>query len=619
MLYLRLMIIVTVALLVPHTALADDAWTHRGATQARNSMAAAGAVAPEIAEPRFVAAAPDGYQLVGQSAPVVHDGRIFVYAIRTVDTVTTSHVIAFSEADGAHLWTADVASREGDSWSAPTIAEQRGLVLMPSGNKVTAISAATGQRAWQTTLGISPIVNGTVLVHGARAYVADHRPMSTGAKLYCLNLDPDDQQYADGAMVWSQPLMRSVGSEAAVAETSSGSHILSTDMAGYIRQFTPTGSAGWVFALPGAGSFLPNGGFNGGLAVAGEQAFAATYNFYGAAILVCINAASGEQVWSSLCERTDTQPIVTADTVYLSGGVVGYGSQPKIEAFRRSDGVKLWQWTTAGGWTMQPVLVGQTLYVGDGASANPTTPAGNLYALDLSKTPADEGFVKGHFVGAGSSPAYANGNLYTIGATGLHAFGPPVGTVGGNGPQVTGWKSLAGQAGAGAVGLDVVDGFIEPRLDGARTVQLVFSLPIDASTIPAEGALVIHQLGGPEPVPVDTSGATHTLDGPRTTLTFVLPARLPDAGHYQLAINTAIAGDDGASVGGVVQVELRTLTGDCDSDGVVATSDMLLVRQQAGADATTGLAARCDIDSSGSVTGNDVRLLRRRLNNSMSN
>ena len=407
---LRTALVAGAAILMPLVAQAQvDQWTHRGRTPARNGVADE-APAPDITSPRFVAAAPAGYQLVGQSAPVIFNGRIFVYAIRTVDGVTTSHVVAFSETDGSHLWTAPVAARQGDSWSAPTVCTERGLLLMPSGNTVAAIAAESGQMIWQTTLN-NPVINGTVLVHDKKAYVADHKPMSTVARLYCLNLDRENKQFADGAIIWSQPLMRSVGSEAALAATGAGDFILATDMAGYIRQFSQSGTAGWIFALPGAGSNLPNGGFNGGLAVEGQQAFAATYNFYGQGLLVCVNVANGQKVWSTLCERTDTQPIITATHVYLSGGVEGFGSVPKVEAFNRVSGQKRWEWTIAGSWTMQPLLVGQTLYVGDGAGINPTWPASNFYALDISKTPVESGFVKGYYAGCGSSPAYANGNI----------------------------------------------------------------------------------------------------------------------------------------------------------------------------------------------------------------
>jgi hypothetical protein len=134
----------------------------------------------------------------------------------------------------------------------------------------------------------------------------------------------------------------------------------------------------------------------------------------------------------------------------LSGGINGYGSAPKVEAYDKATGAKSWQWTGGGLWTTQPVVVGTTLYVGGSSEYDDYLPCTDFYALDLTKAPTDAGFVKGHFVGAGGSPAYANGSLYTIGAAGLHAFAPrPIqvtvshdGWVYQNTPVTTQWRHV---------------------------------------------------------------------------------------------------------------------------------------------------------------------------------
>lgn len=590
-----------------------DHWTHRGRTAARPGFASQ-APAPSIVTPRFIAPAPDGCKFIGQSAPVVAEGRIFVYATRTLDSVTTSHIIAYSEADGSHLWTSNVARRESDSWSAPTVYSQRKTLLMPSGKSVTALDTETGLLLWQTPLGDYPVVNGTVMVYDKKAYVANHRPVGSGAMLYCLNLDPDDQEHEEGEILWSQPLVKSVGSEAALAATATGNSILATDMAGYIRQFHPDGSAGWTFALPGAGSYLPNGGFNGGLAVDGSQAFAATYNFYGPALLVCVNAATGQQIWSTPCERTDSVPVIGQDKIFLSGGVIGYGSQPKIEAFARSNGQKLWEWTTsgAGGWTMQPILIGDTLYLGDGATINPSTASADFYALDVSKTPADAGFVKEHYQGCGSSPAYANGNVYTLGAAGLYAFGPTVG--GGEpdqGPQVVEWASLAHHGLAGTIAIAMTDGFVEPRYAGLRTLRVTFDQELDAATVTPQAIIITDVATG---ATIDTSAATVSLDtagGGGSILTITLAAGLPDGRRYVLSINTQLKNTSGVAAPGGPTVTVGALVGDSTGDGLVNSADAMAIRAAMGR-ATSSANARLDIHATGRITAQDMRTAWRR-------
>jgi len=414
-------------------AWADDAlWTHRGNTNSRNSVAQG--TPPDITTQRFIASAP-GVELVGQSAPVVADHMVFVYGEKDVvqgDTVVTvNEVLAFSEIDGHLLWSEPVGDKQWDSHTAPTVDPDRGNVLIASGTVVTALDMATGDVAWETTLGTKPVVNSSICVLGDRAFIIDYTGPLPGATLYALNLDPDHPALGEGEVAWTLPISKSSGCEVAV-DASGGPMLVATDSDGYLRQFTLDGQPGWTFAVPGAGNFFPPppfGAFFGGATVVDGRVYAATYEYYGgqdSALLYCIDAATGEEVWSEPSERSDTIPIVTNSLVILSGGIDGYGSVPKVEAFDKATGLKQWQWTGGGGWTAQPVLVGDVLYVGVLPVGDDQGPCTDLYALDITKAPGDPGFVVGHFAGAGSSPAFANGNIYTIGAAGLYAFGPPV-------------------------------------------------------------------------------------------------------------------------------------------------------------------------------------------------
>jgi len=414
-------------------AWADGAlWTHRGNTNTRNSVGQG--TPPAITTQRFIASAP-GVELVGQSGPVVADHMVFVYGEKDVvqgdAVVTVNEVLAFSEIDGHLVWSEPVGDKQWDSHTSPTVDLDRGNVLIASGTAVTALDMATGEVAWETTLGTKPIVNSSICVLGDLAFIIDYTGALSGATLYALNLDPDHPTLEAGEVAWAQPISKGSGCEVAV-DSSGGPMLVATDSDGYLRQFTPGGGAGWTFAVPGAGNFYPPppfGAFFGGATVVDGRVYAATYEYYGgqdSALLYCIDATTGEEVWSEPSERSDTIPIVTDSLVILSGGIDGYGSVPKVEAFDKATGAKQWQWTGGGGWTAQPVLVGNVLYVGALPVDDDHAPCADLYALDITKLPTDSEFVVGHFAGAGSSPAFANGNIYTIGAAGLYAFGPPV-------------------------------------------------------------------------------------------------------------------------------------------------------------------------------------------------
>jgi outer membrane protein assembly factor BamB len=432
-----LLLAVTAALLLAGPVAAETYWTHRGNTSARNSVGTGWA--PALVAPRFVVNG--GRTLVGQSAPVVGGGKVFVYARNVAGN--GNEVLAFSEADGSLVWSQTVGTASWDSRSAPTVDLARGLVLIGSNTKITAMNLNTGAIVWERTPGAKPFVNSSVCIGGTQAFLVDYSSYGTGSNLWSLYLAPSGPA---GQVAWSQAITQALGSEAAI---DASGNLVVTDFSGYLRQFTQAGATGWVFGIPGAGHYTgpgqpptPRGGFAGGPVVTGGRVYAATYNTNATmgennSLLVCIDATTGQQVWSVNAERTDTAPVVSGSLVILSAGLDDFGSQAKVQAFDQATGALLWQWYGAGGWTVQPLAVGNVLYVGALSPTGSTnTPCTDLYAVDLTKLPTDAGFVLGHYAGAGSSPAYANGNIYTIGADGLHAFGP-LGDINGDG-TVTG-------------------------------------------------------------------------------------------------------------------------------------------------------------------------------------
>lgn len=596
------------ALLIAQPAVAQDAWTHRGGTPARNSVASAG-TAPALDAPRWIAVPNEG-EFVGQSAPVVHDGRVFAHAWREVeidgDWVPISSLVAIDEAAGTVIWQTDVGEMAGDSWSAPTVDAERGWVLIATVDQLTAVEAGTGAIAWQTPLG-GEVVNGTVCVADTLALVST---FGTYGELIAVNLDTESPAYQPGDIFWQRSLGYSSGTEVAV-DPAMASRLVATDSDGYLQELAPDNTPGWTYAVPGAGPggwySSPYGTFFGGCVIDDGQVFAATYNFSGTgdnSLLCCVDAVTGAEVWTAPCERTDVTPLVAADVVLLSAGLDGFGSVPKLQAFRRSDGQKLWEYAGAGGWTILPVLVGSTLYVGVSPSGGYSFgPCPELVAIDITKTPQDAGFIVESYLGCGSSPAYASGSIYTVGAAGLYAFGPPPGQgdpleisaavepgqewVYQNAPATTadGHRStvtvtLQSEAEPGEAYAVTLD-------DGDPDEELFRLLPEAVTRVGDE--LVLSVRGG-------WNDATTASTTPRT-------------------VTVTVTGQtSGQAAAAEVSLTLRLLC-DVDGDGSVGGSDKQMLNNRLNGLIVPGATVRaCDLSGDGSVGGSDKQMLNNRLN-----
>ena len=386
-----------------------------------------------------------GEELVfeGPSSPVVYNGRVYVAAQDFEDPKNPQNkLVALDRRTGAVMWETLIAATVFDFWYSPAVDTLNDAVLIGTGNRLYGIDAVSGAIDWSTPLMQSSINAGAVVASDldpGRAFITDYDGFGTSGSVYCINTSPFDAStnpFQAGDIVWFEPIGGSSGNTPAyddgvvyVASVGDASLAGITD-------------AGRVFAFdvdaPAESRLLWSvtigEGFFGGIAYANGFVYAASYDFDGSgdnSTLVKIDTADGNIQWTVECERTNSTPIVKGTEIYLSAGFPGSGSVPKIQAFEDMGGSARKIWDTfydtsgvllVGGWTHQPVLVGDDLYAGTIPTGFPFFgPYTDLYVLDTTKMPADSGFIIDHAIGMGSSPAICGGTIYTIGASGLHA------------------------------------------------------------------------------------------------------------------------------------------------------------------------------------------------------
>ncbi len=426
---------------------------------------------------------------VGQSGPVVSRDIVLAVGSITVASQKQYKLWAIDRRTGLQKWSASIAAPAFDSWSSPAIDLRTNTAVVASGSTVAAFDLTSGVVKWQTTLAApivnaSPLLTSGHGVgaqggqwHGGlglanRIFVTEYDGFGTDGSLTCINSDPyhaGANPHQPGAVLWSVPIGGSSGNTPAFANGMVYVATLGRSGfgAGQILAFRADATAArdpvWAFD-----NVIEEGFFGGVCVVPSSNAtnapasiFAVSYAFSGARTssnLVKLDAATGALRWSVGCNRTSATPIALPDgRIILSGGIRGFGSVPTIQVFKDqgTSATLLWdsaaatwvdtngngimdlgEYTVLGGWSMQPAFASSPtaprLFVG----AIPTNPAStaactDLYAIDTSKLPfntgnaAQPGYLAMHLVGAGSTPALADANLYTVGAAGLLAFGPP--------------------------------------------------------------------------------------------------------------------------------------------------------------------------------------------------
>lgn len=391
---------------------------------------------------------PAGTSIVfeGPSSPVVYNGRVYANARHIVNnTHVNNKLMAFDAMTGAVLFETLIDKSVGESWSTPAIDPIHGTVLLGSGSRLFAIDAVAGGVVWSTPLA-RPVVNASAAIYEdavkGRILITDYTGFGAGGSLYCINTSAFDvtlNPHQPGDIVWSEPLGTTIGNTPAIV----GDVVYVSAAIGnypayliYIFAFNlfgePVDRLRWAWHTDALATDV----FYSGVSYADGFLYAATYTFSGAgdtARMFKVNAATGAGVWTIPCNRTASTPVVQGNRIYLSTGIAGFGSVPRVQAFDDlgASAIKIWDTYAdtggsliVGGWTHQPALADGVLYVGKiPTNVNSFGPYTDLFMLDVALTPTHPDFVRGQRAGAGSSPAIANGRVYSIGTSGLQSIG----------------------------------------------------------------------------------------------------------------------------------------------------------------------------------------------------
>jgi outer membrane protein assembly factor BamB len=383
-------------------------------------------------------------EFVSLSTPVAAGGRVFVNAQRFVDNVHEGNLlIAYDAATGQRRWSQPVEADVLDSISSPAVDPRNAAVSLACGRRVYTFDAASGSPRWQTMLD-RQIVNASPAVTTDRIFnsvpanrllIADYSGAGGGAQVYAINVDPFHSTvnpYQPGQIVWSAPISGATGSTPAYLDgvVVVASYRPEMNFIGEVRAFdVADGRELWMRSVGG------DDGFFGGVTVRNGHVYAATYDFYGGANnsrLFKLHLDSGQVIWSIPAERTISIPVVTdAGRIYLSGGIAGFGSNSRVQAFQDQGASVSPVWDTyadsggmlrIGGWQFQPVVSRGWLYVGRPDPDSFFGPNLELHLIDPRRTPDEPDFIVATHTGSGGSPAVSCGRMYSIGAGGLYAL-----------------------------------------------------------------------------------------------------------------------------------------------------------------------------------------------------
>ncbi|MBM4108118.1 MAG: hypothetical protein FJ255_04810 [Phycisphaerae bacterium] len=450
-------------------ALGQESWPQFAAGAERTSRVDGLFAHADLAMPALVLSrdsAGRAITFIGQATPIATPDDVLAIGSVVIDAQPAWRLFAFDRRTGAPRWAGAIDAPVLGSWASPAFDRRNRRVVVPSGSRLVCLEAGTGAPAWETALA-RPIVNASPLVTDDlgprdRCLITDYDGVGASGLLYCVNIDPyhaGDNPHQPGDVVWWAALGGTSGNTPAYSRRLGLVFVATAGEFGVgpgrVLAF-PIGGGGagplWAVENPVEEAFF------GGVAVrdgpGGAFVYAASYAFFGgteSANLLKIDALTGAVAWSAPCNRTASAPVPLPDgRVALSTGVQGYGTVPALQVFSATgqmawdSSIATWndlnqngrrdpgEFLAMGGWAHQPALAtgdlgtrAITLYVGESPAGSPGPAAGaRLHAIDVGAL-AGGAWLRGASGFAGGAASLADRNLYSVGPTGLHVFGPP--------------------------------------------------------------------------------------------------------------------------------------------------------------------------------------------------
>lgn len=417
---------------LPAGATVDNSWSqfHGG-----NSFAGSATTGPDLrihSTPRFEVGSGLGAGFgANSSSPVVMNNKVFAYT-------QSGEVTAFSEFNGAELWSASIDPASFGSWSSPSADVTSNSVFMGSGSYVYRLDANTGDELWafqMTEYGgtgetYAQVVNAApTIVSGVpgiglngEGLVFQHTygSFGGGTRLHAINV-------ADGSLAWfydtpgqGQGEVAYNPSNGLIYAVTNGQGTWAEGRGGIIALDAATGDVEWNSVDSyDAYSF-------GGIAydAANNRVVAGGYSFYDYAGMLVVDGDTGATVsytGDALAPSGDYRPTIGDDNlIYISGAEFQDG--PFVFAFDALTGLEVWQSDLGwGNWTHSVTYAAD---IGDGTDVvYSSNQSGTLHGM----LDADTGDLLTSVAWGGGPAAIANDNLYFLTSAGqLVAFGPAI-------------------------------------------------------------------------------------------------------------------------------------------------------------------------------------------------
>ncbi|MFV9676364.1 MAG: PQQ-binding-like beta-propeller repeat protein [Methanosarcinales archaeon] len=359
--------------------------------------------APDTNETLWIS---DDISVIGGTSTVVADGKVFAYGGPTSPFGSGDGALyCLDEFTGAIIWNISIPAPAYGSWSSP--AYHDGKVFTSTDIEAGCYNATTGEQIWvfENPTG-EPSVNGGPVVADGKVIVNDWQ----AGHYYCLDEET-------GELLWTfteeQTGDWAVGYTQGVPAYEDGKLYLTTwiYVGGNVYCVdADTGDVIWNQTTPLDTCGSP--------AVVDGTVYVTNYNFYGDGAIYAMDASDGTILWQQTIQRSDSTPAVAYGNVYVTGGALGF-SERQTYCFDATTGDLVWETDTAdaiGAWTCSVAVADGKVFVG--TEGGDFFDYAGTYALD-----AETGDVIWSYPEGGSSPAVADGTVFTIGGGRVYAFG----------------------------------------------------------------------------------------------------------------------------------------------------------------------------------------------------